>query len=206
VKPIIFYDTETTGLPDWKKPSDSEDQPHIVQLAAILADEDTRKVLGTFDVIVKPQGWEIPQETIDIHGVTNEIAEVFGLPERDVVAWFYEMCQGAKRVAHNRTIDQRMIRIQLKRLNFGEGYLERWAEKDNHECTMILSKPIMKLLPKGRYGFKNPRLEEAYKFFTGKELENAHTAIADAQACMEVYWGIQDHAKEASNVDSDSPY
>lgn len=206
MKPIVFYDTETTGLPDWKKPSDSEDQPHIVQLAAILADEDTRKVISTFDVIVKPQGWEIPEESIEIHGVTPEVANAVGFSERDVIAWFYEMCQGAKRVAHNRTFDQRMIRIQLKRLNFGEGYLDKWAEKDDHECTMLLAKPIMKLLPKNRYGYKSPSLDKAYKFFTGKDIQNAHTAIADTQACMEVYWAIQDHKKGEANANSDSPY
>nr|WP_299241463.1 hypothetical protein [uncultured Halomonas sp.] len=41
--PILFFDTETTGLPDWKVPSDSEHQPHLVQLAAVLADDDARQ-------------------------------------------------------------------------------------------------------------------------------------------------------------------
>ncbi|MCK4621311.1 MAG: hypothetical protein KAT62_03750 [Desulfuromonadales bacterium] len=50
MKPVIFYDTETTGLPDWKNPSGGETQPHIVQIGAILADEDTKRVLGSVDL------------------------------------------------------------------------------------------------------------------------------------------------------------
>lgn len=49
---ILFYDTETTGLPDWKSPSESETQPHLVQLAAILANADTRQVISTLDLII----------------------------------------------------------------------------------------------------------------------------------------------------------
>jgi len=32
---ILFYDTETTGLPDFKAPSDAPHQPRIIQLAVI---------------------------------------------------------------------------------------------------------------------------------------------------------------------------
>jgi DNA polymerase-3 subunit epsilon len=39
----LAFDTETTGIPDWKMPSESEYQPHLVQLAAILVDADTRE-------------------------------------------------------------------------------------------------------------------------------------------------------------------
>jgi DNA polymerase-3 subunit epsilon len=55
----IFYDTETTGLPLFKEPSEHPDQPHIVQLAGCLVDLDTRKTIASMDVIVKPDGWTI---------------------------------------------------------------------------------------------------------------------------------------------------
>ena len=57
MKPVIFYDTETTGLPNWSAPSDDESQPHLVQLGAIVRDTDTEKVIHKLDVIIKPDGW-----------------------------------------------------------------------------------------------------------------------------------------------------
>jgi len=51
----LAFDTETTGLPLFKEPSEHPDQPHIVQLAAVLVDLDTRRELASMDVIVKPE-------------------------------------------------------------------------------------------------------------------------------------------------------
>jgi len=194
---ILFYDTETTGLPDWKAPSESETQPHLVQLAAILADADTRSVISTLDLIIKPNGWEIPVEVSEIHGITTELANQVGVDETDALAVFMQMT-GGKRVAHNKTFDQRIIRIALKRYGYGDYEVDQWAEKEDHDCTMLMAKPIMQMGPKGRYGYKSPKLSEAYLHFTGKELQNAHTAMADAQACMEIYWAMQDLAQQAA--------
>jgi len=49
------------------------------------------------------------------------------------------------------------------------------------------------MIAAGRTNFKNPNLGEAYKFFTGKDLEGAHNAMVDVKACIEVYFGILDH-------------
>jgi len=196
---VCAYDTETTGLPDWKNPSDSHHQPHLVQLAAILADEDTGKVISTLDLIIQPDGWDIPQEVADIHGITNEIANEVGVNEMMAVALFLQMVGSAKRLAHNRTFDQRIIRIATKRY-FPENVQEKWAEKENHDCTMIMAKPIMQMEPKGRYGYKSPKLSEAYQHFMGKELQDAHSAIADARACLDIYFAM----KGLTSADTDA--
>ena len=196
---VCAYDTETTGLPDWKNPSDSHHQPHLVQLAAILADEDTGKVISTLDLIIQPDGWDIPQEVADIHGITNEIANEVGVNEMDAVALFLQMVGSAKRLAHNRTFDLRIIRIATKRY-FPENVQEKWAEKENHDCTMIMAKPIMQMEPKGRYGYKSPKLSEAYQHFMGKELQDAHSAIADARACLDIYFAM----KGLTSADTDA--
>lgn len=188
---IMPFDTETTGIPDWKSPSDAEHQPHLVQLAALLVDPDSREITREMDVIVKPDGWEIPQETIDLHGITMERAMDEGIPEIEALDMFLEMYrQCSLRVAHNTTFDNRMVRIALKRYYPDLIPDEEWKDKSRYYCTLFHSKKIMG-------GNKGHTLSEAYKHFTGKPLENAHTAMADARACLDIYWSIQDQIKAA---------
>lgn len=179
---IIVFDTETTGIPNWQTPSGGEDQPHIVQLAALQIDLESQKIIQSIDLIVKPDGWEIPQEMIDIHGITNEMAMDVGIPEKDVLEMFLQLWKGRKRIAYNTTFDNRIIRIATKRYA-NEEVINAWKEGD-YECAMIKSKKLM--------GVKSIKLVDAYKEFTGKELQDAHTAMGDAKACMELYFEIQD--------------
>lgn len=183
----LFYDTETTGLPDWTAPSESEHQPHLVQLAAILVNLDNWQAIQHMDVIIKPEGWEIPKEVSEIHGITTEHALAVGVEEDLALHMLLSMWKGrAMRVSYNRTFDQRIIRIATKRYCCDETS-EEWANKDTHECAMIAAKNHLKLLPKNRYGFRQPKLSEAYQLLTGNELQNAHTAMADTMACFDVY-------------------
>lgn len=195
---IFVFDTETTGLPDWKSPSEAEHQPHLVQLAAHQFDMTDRKIIQSLDVIIKPEGWNIPQEVSEIHGITTEYASDVGVSENLALEMLLEMWAGRLRVAHNTTFDNRIIRIATKRY-CPDPVIDAWRE-GRYECTGLLSKPIMKMLPKGRYGYKMPKLVEAYKHFTGKDLENAHTAIADVNACLEVYCAIKSAESKESAV------
>lgn len=191
---IIFYDTETTGLPNWSVPSEDESQPHLVQLGFVVCNADTKEVIKEVEVIIKPEGWVIPEEVAAIHGITTDKALEVGISEIDAIQMLLDeyLIYSADRVAHNKTFDQRIIRIGLKRYGYSAEVIEQWADKDSHHCTMTMAKPLMQLLPKNRYGFKSPKLEEAYEHYTGKKLENAHTALADAKACMEIYFAIKE--------------
>lgn len=191
MKTILFFDTETTGLPAWKEPSGSDKQPHLVQLAAILCNADTREVISTIDVIIKPDGWEIPRETIDVHGITNEMALKVGIPEKEALELFLELRGDADRVAYNKTFDQRIIRITTKRYSTEE-VIDKWAIKDDFHCAMIMAKPIVKCPAKTKGKFKNPKLQEAHQHFFGDQFDGAHSAMADTQACMRVYWACID--------------
>lgn len=191
----LFYDTETTGLPDFKAPSEAHQQPHIVQIAAILVDLDTRKEIASMDVVVRPDEWFIPDDIALIHGITTAHAGVVGVPEKLAVQMFMELWYGRKRIAHNESFDARILRIALMR-HVDQVTADEWKAGES-ECTALLSTPICnlpptdKMLAKGMTKNKMPNLGEAYRHFMGKDFDNAHTAIADVRACMAVYFAIK---------------
>lgn len=199
----LFYDTETTGLPDFKAPSESAHQPHIVQLAALLIDLDTRQTIQSMDVIVRPHGWTIPDEVAAVHGITTEHAADVGIPERLAVEMFMDLWNNRNRVAHNEQFDARILRIALMRHQgnifhspSGKSVPDIWKE-GRAECTARMATPICALPPTdktkavGRFHHKTPNLGEAYRHFTGNDLQNAHSAMADVLACRDVYFAIK---------------
>lgn len=202
MKPVLFYDTETTGFPRWHLPSGDPSQPHITQIAAELYDEDSGNVLGSMNLLIKPNGWDIPEETVTMNGITTELAASFGVPASLAIDVFMRLWNRSElRVGHNESFDMRMIRIELMRL-YDEETADDWRDGPAY-CTQSNSTKIVnlppseKMLAAGQKRPKTPKLEEAYEFFTGRKLENAHNAAADVAACREVYFGILKH-KEAA--------
>lgn len=190
----LAFDTETTGLPDWKVPSDSLHQPHIVQIAANLIDiDDDYKTVNSMNMIIKPDGWLIPplEDDANVHGITTEYALEVGIPEDVALTAFIEMWALRPTIIYNKTFDQRIIRIALKR--FMPELLEPWKNQEC-ECVMKMAKDIMQLEPKGRFGWKSPKLTHAFEHFTGKEMKNAHDAVGDIEAMIGVYRAIKSAA------------
>lgn len=199
----LIYDTETTGLPDFKAPSEAAHQPHIVQLAACLVDLDTRKEISSMDVIIRPNGWTIPDEVAAIHGITTAHAEAVGIEEKTALDMFMALWAGPgrTRIAHNEQFDARILRIALKRFfDTPDEVLpisDTWKE-GRAECTAKLATPICQIPPTekmvkaGLNKFKTANLREAYRHFMGCDFENAHSAMADVRACMTVFFKILD--------------
>lgn len=196
---ICIYDTETTGEPDWNQPSELPHQPHIVEIAALLVDQDGNE-LGRMDAIVRPDGWTIPPEAVEIHGIDDSKALAEGIEEREAINQFLYIRESADlHVAHNEAFDARIIRIGLKRYGFSEEMVNAWRAR-NKFCTMHRSTKICELpltdvqRAAGRKkGFKTPALEEAFEFFTGRPPEQQHRALADVFSCHAVYRGIIAH-------------
>lgn len=198
---ILFYDTETQSLPFWKEPSDHPDQPHIVQLAALLVDEKTREITDQMDVIIKPDGWVIPDEVAAIHGITTERAMDEGIPEREAFDQFIELWKRCEfRVGYNESFDARILRIATFRYSVGD-IIDAWKEAPA-KCAMKMAKPVCKIPASSkarRFGqYKNPTLAEAYKHFTGMDLVDAHSAMADTMACVDVYFAALKHGAQAA--------
>lgn len=205
----LFYDTETQGLPLFKEPSEHPGQPHIVQIAALLVDLDTRQTISSMDVVIRPNGWTIPDEVAAVHGITTEHAEAVGIEEVTAIEMFMALWAGPGRlrIAHNEQFDARILRIALKRFYDKPDHVlpvsDTWKE-GIADCTAKLATPICQIPPTAKMvkagfnKFKTANLSEAYKHFTGRELENAHSAMADVMACRDVYFAIQDLKGEAA--------
>ena len=69
------FDTETTGLPKrWDAPaSDTDNWPRCVQIAWQLHDE-MGGLIEQFDTLVKPEGFNIPYDAEQIHGISTDLA------------------------------------------------------------------------------------------------------------------------------------
>ncbi|WP_434627541.1 3'-5' exonuclease [Chromobacterium sp. CV08] len=202
MKPILFYDTETTGLPNWSAPSDDPSQPHVTQLAAELVDEDSGEVLDSMDMLIQPDGWTIPDDVAELTGITTERAAEFGVPLAQAMEAFLKLwAQVERRVGHNETFDARMIRIELMRL-YGDERADEWKAGASF-CTcsnstkLVNLPPTEKMLAAGKKNAKPPTLAEAYEFFTGQRLEGAHNAMVDVAGCRAVYFGILRHREAA---------
>lgn len=185
---ILFFDTETTGKADFKAPPDAAHQPRMVQLGALLTD-DTGKELQSLSLIIKPEGWAIPDEASNIHGITTEIATRYGVTAKQALRLFREIWENAEIVvAHNVDFDSLIIDGEIFRLCGGP---KAWGKAQDIFCAMRAMTPICKL--PGQYSdFKWPKLQEAYKHAFGSEFDGAHDAMADVRACSKVYFWIKD--------------
>lgn len=193
----LFYDTETTGLINFKIPSDDPSQPHLVQLAALLMDDEGNEI-QSLSVIIEPNGYEIPKEASDVHGISTEMARLVGIPLSVAAYPFFHMKAKASRIiAHNINFDNRIMRIVSKRI---EGFVESENEPEKF-CTMMKAKNIVNLPPTekmvaaGMNFPKSPRLEECIKHFFNEELEGAHDALVDVRACARVYYHLKNIEK-----------
>jgi DNA polymerase-3 subunit alpha len=86
---FLIFDTETTGLPKkWKAPiTDFENWPRLVQLAWQCHDLKGN-LLFAKNHVIKPDGFTIPSDVVNIHGISNETAIEKGIPLKEALLDF----------------------------------------------------------------------------------------------------------------------
>lgn len=185
---LLFFDTETTGKADFKSHPSAEHQPKLVQLAAILCDDDGVEH-GCFSCIVKPDGYEIPIEATSIHGISTEHAIKCGVHRHQAVALFGAMLSipYVTTVAHNHSFDELVMLSEFHRCGIAQTFERTF-------CTMNAMTSICQL--PGKYGdYKWPKLQEAHLHAFGCGFDGAHSALEDCRAAMRVFFWIKNQPK-----------
>lgn len=178
---ILFFDTETAGIPDRSAKWDSDfmDYPHVVQMAWLHGCKVETH-------IIRPDGWEIPQETVDVHGITTEYALEHGEPFASVVDMFIQDCHDAGLICgHNIHFDTSIVKANILRELGREYYDANDVETALYKGKRIdTMRPTMKWvdarMANGRLKF--PNLSELYSRCFPGETFPAHDALADVKA------------------------
>jgi DNA polymerase III subunit epsilon len=185
---LLFYDTETTGLLNFKESYQHETQPSLVQLAAVLTDNDGTE-RACLSMIVDP-GRPIPKQASDVHGITDDIVERCSVPPAVALnAFKWLVLRADTMIGHNQGFDQKVMSTAFHRSEMDDVV----SRIDNVMVKVDTMKPATKVVkilhkkPRHERDYKWPKLEECIRFFFDEELEGAHDALVDVRACMRVY-------------------
>lgn len=171
-KPIIFFDLETTGV--------SVTQDSIVQLSYIKVSPNGEEREG--NLYINP-GRHIPEESTAIHHITDEM--VADKPTfKQLAAQLEQIFKGSDLAGYNSN------RFDVPMLI--EEFLRAGISFDISKCRFI---DVQNIFYK-----KEPRtLVAAYRFYCGKNLEDAHSADADTRATYEVLQAQLDRYDDLEN-------
>jgi len=199
---LAFLDLESTGLLHEGTPL--AEQPHIVEIAVLLTTAK-REVVGSFQRLIKPDGWSIHPEAEAVHGISDDLCYQAGVPIRFAIEELEATLENATViVGHNiQGFDRRIIGAEIERLS-DKGSLRSlrslwWAKQAPKIVdTMELATPVLKL--PGNYGhYKFPKLSEAVNLFPAQYLPRtdllewipSHRAMDDVIHVEKIYWAIQ---------------
>ncbi len=176
----LIFDTETTGLPkNWNAPvTDVDNWPRCVQIAWQLHDR-MGELVEHEDYLIRPDGFNIPYDAEQVHGISTELALEQGHDLEYVLGRFNEALSRATQVVgQNLGFDLSIMGCEFYRSGI-ETALEAIPVLDT--CTETTAELCQ--IPGGRYGkFKLPTLTELHEKLFDEPFEEAHNATADVEA------------------------
>jgi DNA polymerase III epsilon subunit-like protein len=207
---ILVFDTETSGLPKAKLISEYTLNlwPHILQFSYIIYDTELNDIIEINDNIVKvSEDVFIPEDSIKVHGITNEISNKNGIPIDDIFeVFFYHLFKVDLLVGHNISFDINMVRAELYRMiyqnmsktDIGSNNkidlckfnLNLLVNCKNICCTLQDSIELCKIEAKDKYGnpyFKYPKLAELHQKLFETVPNNLHNSLNDILVTLRCY-------------------
>lgn len=183
----LFFDTETTGLPRNRNApyKDTTNWPRIVQIAWILCD-DKGRIITSEEHIIKPEGFIIPFDAQNLHGISNEKANSIGEDLSLVLNRFSEaLCISTYLIAHNLDFDLNVLGAEFVRKG-----IESRLDTIKKICTMKATVEYCRI-PRGRYGFKWPSLMELHYNLFKTTFHEKHDALYDVRICVECFFELK---------------
>jgi DNA polymerase III epsilon subunit-like protein len=184
---FIVFDTETTGLPkNWNAPvTDTENWPRVLQLAWSIHDEEGKE-LEHRDILIKPEGFFIPLETVEIHGITTEKAMEEGISLTEALDIFSKVLERSDvMVAHNISFDEMVLGCEYYRMN-----IPNPIEEKTKICTKEASVNFCRIPGRGgRYSWAS--LDQLYTKLFNTVFENQHNASNDVKACVKCFFELK---------------
>jgi DNA polymerase-3 subunit alpha len=193
----LIFDTETTGLPsNYNAPvTDTNNWPRVVQLAWQLHN-NIGECIEAHNFIIRPDGFTIPYNAEQIHGISTERALKSGIPFSEVFDKFNQAVANSEfAVGHNIEFDIKVLLCEAFRYQLSSD-----LDKKTITDTKTDKSANFVAIPGGRAGkFKWPTLQELYKKVFNETFEEAHNASADVEATARVFLemlrtGIYDHS------------
>ena len=192
---VVVFDTETTGLTDYKLRNRDPAQPALVQIAAAMyaspkGEEDWERVSLLYGMCDR-DGVDIHPKAYDAHGISEGKCDALSTNTTNILYVLAGMLAKADvHVAHNITFDSKLLKCNAYRHVIEE--LKDVLVPEKQYCTMMVSTPIVQAPKKnGKKGNKWPTLEECMNFYFNESIVGAHDALVDIDACAKVYFELR---------------
>lgn len=176
-KDLVFFDIESTGL--------NVITDRILQIALIKYKKEGGEP-EELSLMINP-GIPIAQEAMDVHGITPDMLK--NKPSfAQVGQEIYDFIGEADLAGYNSDrFDVPMLLEEFHRVGL------------NFDLSIRKSLDIQKIF----YKMEPRTLTAAYRYYCKAELENAHDALADVKATVDVYRGQLKHYEDVPFIDGD---
>jgi DNA polymerase-3 subunit epsilon len=158
-RPLAVFDLETTGI--------DVEKDRIVQVAVVRVEPDGQR--RTYETLVNPER-PIPPEATRVHGIKD--SDVAGQPTFSLIRQeLEEMLEGADLAGFNS-------------IRFDTPLLQNELHRSGSSLDLGLAKQVdaMRIF----HSMEPRNLSAAMQFYCGQELVDAHSALADTQATLEI--------------------